>query len=303
MERGLHCLLSMTNHCPNCPHKISSARNSHQIVRFGQFYRHCDQALVQRYKCKDCGKTFSDARFSPLYRHRIRHLNWIMMQLFCAGISQRRCAHFLNIDPKTVVRKFCLLGEFSLSALSHLNVRFGPFFDIQFDDLETFEHTKYKPLSVTIAVENKTRRILGFKVAKMPAKGLLAGRALKKYGKREDERKTKRCELFSELKDMVSPIADIQSDMNPHYEGDVRQYFPKADYEQFRGRRGCVVGQGELKAGGFDPLYSLNHTCAMLRANINRLFRKTWCTTKRPDRLELHIAIYAVFHNVVLLNK
>jgi hypothetical protein len=57
------------------------------------------------------------------------------------------------------------------------------------------------------------------------------------------------------------------------------------------------VGQGELKSGGFDPLFSFNHTAAMLRANINRLVRKTWCTTKRIDRLEAHIALYVQFHN------
>jgi hypothetical protein len=58
-----------------------------------------------------------------------------------------------------------------------------------------------------------------------------------------------------------------------------------------------LTGQGELKVGGFDPIFSLNHTCAMLRANINRLFRKTWCTTKKMEMLEHHLAIYALYHN------
>lgn len=34
--------------------------------------------------------------------------------------------------------------------------------EIEFDDLETLEHTKRKPLLVTLAVEYKTRRILCF---------------------------------------------------------------------------------------------------------------------------------------------
>ena len=64
-----------------------------------------------------------------------------------------------------------------------------------------------------------------------------------------------------------------------------------------KGRASCVAGQGELKKVVFDPLYSLNHSCAMLRAHINRLIRKTWCTTKDPDRLADHIAIYVNYHN------
>ena len=67
------------------------------------------------------------------------------------------------------------------------------------------------------------------------------------------------------------------------------------------GGRGCVTGQGELKKLRFDPLFALNHTCAMLRANINRLFRRTWCTTKKKERLEQHLAVYMDFHNRILL--
>ena len=61
------------------------------------------------------------------------------------------------------------------------------------------------------------------------------------------------------------------------------------------------MGQGELKKIGFDPLFDLNHTAAMIRANINRLFRRTWCTTKRADRLEAHLELYVQYHNRELI--
>src|SRR5690606_19374474 len=64
--------------------------------------------------------------------------------------------------------------------------------------------------------------------------------------------------------------------------------------------RACVVGQGEMKAGGFDPLFSLNHTCAMYRDNTKRLSRRSWCTTKRVDRLQCLLELYTVFHNEVI---
>src|SRR5690606_27149006 len=138
-------------------------------------------------------------------------------------------------------------------------------------------------------------------VSRMPAKGLLTKKSLKKYGKRVDERKRKRRRLFKKIKSSIHPLALIESDQNPHYEPDVREYFPQAHHRKYKGRRGCVVGQGELKAGGWDPLFSLNHTCAMLRANINRLFRRTWCTTKKPIMLQMHIAIYCQHHNQRIL--
>ena len=55
--------------------------------------------------------------------------------------------------------------------------------------------------------------------------------------------------------------------------------------------------QGELKRTGWDPLFTINHTLAMLRDNIKRLTRRTWCTTKQQSALEDVIAIYMHFHN------
>src|SRR5690606_25611012 len=176
-------------------------------------------------------------------------------------------------------------------------------FRMQFDDMETFEHTKMKPLSITLAVEKKTRFILGFEVSRMPANGLLAKRSVKKYGPRKDERTEARDRLFRRIKASVSPRALIQSDQNPHYPALVKMHFPNATYETFKGQRGAITGQGELKKTEFDPLFSLNHTCAMLRANVNRLIRKTWCTTKKIQPLIDHLELYVLYHNRVLIRR
>lgn len=56
-------------------------------------------------------------------------------------------------------------------------------------------------------------------------------------------------------------------------------------------------------AGGFDPIFSINHSLASLRANINRLIRQTWCTTKRPDRLAAHLHLYVSYHNRKVLKR
>ena len=168
---------------------------------------------------------------------------------------------------------------------------------LEFDDMETFEHTKLKPLSITLAVQKRTRRILGLEVSRMPAKGLLAEKARQKYGRRLDGRGMARAELFRQLQYVVHEEALIKSDQNPHYAPDVAKFFPKARHAQFQGRRPASTGQGEIKKGKHDPLFALNHTCAMFRANVSRLVRKTWVTTKRMDRLRAHLLIYADYHN------
>ncbi len=175
-----------------------------------------------------------------------------------------------------------------------------PLTRIQFDDLETSEHTKCKPLSVSLAVDPRTRKILKFKVAAMPARGHLAEISRKKYGKRSDKRGPQWNAMMRELVPFVTPDCEWTSDENPHYPRYLKKHHPGAHHIQVKGGRGAITGQGELKKLRFDPLFSLNHTCAMLRANMNRLFRRTWCTTKNQQGLLDHLSLYVAYHNRVL---
>jgi ribosomal protein L13E len=224
-----------------------------------------------------------------------------VFELLVSGVSQRRAAKLLRVNRKTIVRKFIFLGLHAKEYLLLTNREKPKATAVQFDDLETFEHTKCKPLSLTMVVEEGTRRILGFRVSQMPANGLLAAISRKKYGLRPDHRRKGREELFTEVKEFIFPGATIKSDQNPHYVKDVKKHFPGSVHTTCKGQRGCVTGQGELKAIGHDPIFSLNHTFAMGRANMNRLFRRTWCTTKLAERLSLHFALYAVYHNLNLI--
>lgn len=285
--------------CPNCKSSSHTSAPRSLIVRHGFFRRKCDGAKLIRYKCA-CGKSFSTATFDLCFRQRKRHLNPVLAELLSSSNSQRRSAKLLRINKNTVAKKFLFVGKLALENLSIFNSQFPLAKEIEFDDLETFEHTKLKPLSVTLAVEHKTRRFLGFRVSVMPAKGRLARLSRKKYGARKDQRAKARAELFNELNAFILPNALIKSDQNPHYIPDVKRHFPKAQHISFKGQRGSSTGQGELKKIRWDPIFSLNHTCAKMRADINRLFRKTWCTTKKKECLSYHIALFANYHNYTL---
>ena len=162
---------------------------------------------------------------------------------------------------------------------------------------QSIEHTKCKPLSVAMVVAKKERKIVGFRVSKMPATGHLANISRKKYGRRPDHRKAEMICLFKELSTFLRPNIDISSDECSFYKGVVTKCFPQANYSQYLGKKGCVAGQGELKKARFDPIFTINHTFAMLRANISRLIRKTWNTTKKIPCLISHLNIYVWMHN------
>jgi transposase-like protein len=282
--------------CPNpqCP--------SPQPRKHGSFFRASDSKTIQRWVCRSCNTYFSAATFQPAYRQNKRRVNPVVAHLLSSGVSQRRIALLLRIHRITVARKLAFLAK---AAEENQELRLASLpkvAEVQFDDLITIEHTKCKPLAVSMAVETGTRRILGFEVSSIPASGPLAGISRKKYGRRTNARPRALQRLFDKMRIVVDAKTAFRSDEDPLYPVLVRRNFPGAIHHRHMGGRGCVTGQGELKKLQYDPLFSLNHTCAILRANINRLFRRTWCTTKKADCLRQHIAVYVDFHNSVLLN-
>jgi len=294
----------MIYHCPAflTSKEALDRSQTHTVIRKGYFRRKSDSRLIQRFACKACGKNFSKSTLSPRYYQKARRINAPLARLLVSGVSQTRAAYLLQVDPKTVARRFQFLArEARCSQQSALaKIPDGAFGAIQFDDLESSIHTKCKPVSVCLAVEVNSRKILGFQVNSMPAKGLLAKFARRKYGFRKDERAKGWNALLIQIKPLLTKNCEVTSDENPHYPKWIRRHLPGAIHIRIPGGRGAITGQGELRDKRFDPMFALNHTCAMLRANINRLFRRTWCTSKKIEALSDHIALYVDFHNRVL---
>ena len=210
----------------------------------------------------------------------------------------RRCALVLNINRITVERKLIYLAKkANLSQQEFLKELRGKVTHLQFDDLITSEHTKMKPLTISLAVDAKTRHILATAVAPIGAFGHLAELSRKKYGRRPNHHKKALQVLFDTMASTLAPQALVESDEHAFYPVFVRAHLPGREHRRYPGGRGAIAGQGELKKLRYDPLFVLNHTCAFLRANINRLVRRTWCTTKNPAMLQRHLDILVDFYN------
>lgn len=210
----------------------------------------------------------------------------------------RRCARVLGVNKNTIERKLIYLAKKARrSHAKFLEEMRGEVVHMQFDDLLTSEHTKLKPLTVSLAVDVHTRVILGAKVERIGAFGHLAEISRRKYGRRRNFHQRGLERLFRDVAPTISRDALIESDEHKRYPPMVGAFLPGRIHKRYLGGRGAIVGQGELKKLKHDPLFMLNHSCAMLRANINRLIRKTWCTTKKPRMLQRHLDLYIDFHN------
>jgi IS1 family transposase len=211
----------------------------------------------------------------------------------------RKISRDHNIHRLTVKRKLIFWSK--KSEQYHKKIfnllKIAPVKYVQFDDMITTEHTKLKPLSISVVVDGKNRMLLGLQVSQIPAFGHLVQKSLRKYGYRKSNHRQKLDQLFNKISDVIHPEARLVSDEHPTYPKIVKKYFPRSFHQRHKGGRAAVVGQGEMKKKPYDPLFTINQTCAMLRDNISRLVRKTWCTTKDPAMLQHHLNVYMMYHN------
>ena len=279
--------------CPRCGAQCSA--------KFGHYLRKDDAQRIQRYRCLACFKCHSSATHTPTYRQKRRRLNRLIEMDIASSTSQRRIAIKHKCDRKTVARKIVFLAaQARLKSAAWLSQQ--PLFShVQWDELISFEHTRLKPLSVAVMSSVQHRCIIGFGVAQIPASGVIAERSREKYGRRTNRSGPMRKRVLTDVAQQLTEKVLIESDEHPRYANEIKKVLPDAVHVQHRSVRGSLTGQGELKRTGYDPLFGINHTLAMMRDNIKRFARKTWCTTKRVDALTDVLAIYMHYHNTVLI--
>jgi transposase-like protein len=282
--------------CPYC-------KSSKRLMKNGTYVRKSDNQTLIRFKCSTCKITVSETYFGIDYRFRKRSINQPVFKALCSGVSQRRCGFLMGIKPVGIARRVIRFGSCAASNLEVYRNSRPKATVVQVDEMESFEHTKCKPLTMPIAVEQGTRKILSLRVGSIAAKGKIAEISRAKYGKRQCQRRACLEAVLNEIASCFLATGIIMSDESSHYPRPIAKAFPNAIHKRCKGQRGCVTGQGELKRGGFDPLFTLNHSYAMFRDNLKTLSRRTWCTCKRPDRLQLLMYMYAWFHNLWLERK
>ena len=279
--------------CPQC-------KNNENIIKRGFYRRPSDQKKVQRYQCKSCKISFSEQTFAIDYRQQKRWFNQSCFLTLCSGVSQRRAAFIFQVVPRTIARRVKKFGDICEKNLINYREKRAKVNEVEFDELETFIHTKLKPVTIPIAVEKKTRKVLALSIGNIGAKGHLKQISIQKYGRRPSERISALKTMAKDLQSCTASNVRLGSDKCPLYPKLVREFFSEATHYTCKGSRGAIVGLGELKKTVFDPIFTLNHTYAMFRDNLKTLSRRTWATAKRKDRLLLLLNIYAWFHNLWL---
>lgn len=97
---------------------------------------------IQRYKCKSCGKRFSEAQEQPLGDVRLPdHKVSLILRCLVEGNSVRGTARLCDVEKRTVLRILTLAGQ-NCERLLERKIRNVDVEDVQIDEAWTFVQEK-----------------------------------------------------------------------------------------------------------------------------------------------------------------
>ena len=237
---------------------------------------------VQRFQCKACGKTQTKRTNSPTYRLKKQKLAKKIEAMYCERMSLRGIARVLKVDRKTV-NKYFLRGAYKARSANLKNLEEKGIVTtyVQFDALETFEHTKKRPLGVYLSARAKTGELIAAKVHKTDIRALaMSQNKIREWNAQTDKETA-----------LVDFLLETQKAFNRVYTtlgcDGYRAQIKTA--KEVCGNNVEVVTLGENK--------KIDLSIRKLRNDISRLSRKSLCSTKKAERLQNHLDLYIHYHN------
>jgi transposase-like protein len=270
-----------------------------KLTRHDSYRRAGQRKLTWRYRCLSCGRTQTESKGNWDHGLQKRELADQIFALSGEGNSERGIARILGIDPKTVARYKKRLAIRSKQEINQFKEENSESFSTVFlDEAITFEHTRCKPLAVSVATSADCH-MLGFSVAEMPAIGKhLKQISVEKYGPRKNRRRAGVRKTLKDASPMIAKNPKVVTDEEVSYGPLIRKQFGEGvEHTTHKAIRSSVAGQGEMKTNSFDPLFPVNHSLARMRDGVSSMVRKTWATAKRVWSLINHLFIFMAYHN------
>lgn len=289
---------------PRCPNRSCSQHHEPRprfYRRKGSYQPKCRPKSVPRFQCKDCGRGFSRQTFRMDYRDHRPHLNAQLFRLLASGVGLRQASRLLRLSLSSTQLKFRKISRHLRRLNLLVNGQLPPGSVLVFDEFQSFEGCRLsRPLSVPVLIERESGYVLWAESAPIRPTGKLSERRKRaverdraRFGERPDTSMRSIRRTFSRGADCCKALdrIELHSDERPSY--------PSLAREVFGARLLHVRTSGQLARGSWNPLFSINHTEAMMRDLMGRLRRNSWLASKRRRFLDLGMALWTAWRNLV----
>ena len=290
---------------PRCPYRACLFHKSPQMpwyARHGAYHPLCRAQPVPRFRCKGCRRTFSRQSFRMDFADHRPELNAKLLALLASGVGLRQSARLLHLSLRCLELKFRKLARHLRRLNLNLACALPQGSVLQFDELEAFEGLRtLRPLSVPLLIEKRSRLLVWAESAPIPArhKRTRSGRRAlderRRLGPRPDGSRRACLRTLRRalpLCESLDPLT-IETDCKPSYPRLLKEVFGKER----------AIAHGRTKSTRVrdvsNPLFAVNQTEAIARDLLGRLRRRSWLASKKRRYLDLGLALFCAWRNLV----
>jgi IS1 family transposase len=215
-------------------------------------------------------------------------------------MSFRRTSRTLGIHNSTVQRKASKFARCLEDLHQNLMHQLPDRKTYLLDEEESYEQKSIRTVTLPILIEEDSWFVVATDVEpirRLAPKGTQRRRRQEreeaKYGKRPDRSREAVTAVLTKLaKATFCKRVGLITDLKSSYATIAKRVFAERLTSHVR-------VSSRLPRNQFNPLFPINTTNAMTRDHLARLRRRTWCASKKRERLKSHLVLFTAYRNYV----
>ena len=269
-------------------------------LRDGSFPSRRD-GRVARFRCKVCGRHFSEATFSLDYFSKkavdLRRLR----RLLTNGSSLRAAARQLHVSPTTITRRIMILCRQSLAAHGELTEEVVPKEQLVADGFQSFSVSQYHPNNFNLLVGANSQYLFAMTEATLRRSGRMTAWQRRRRARIEATDPTDPGELSRSFHLLLAEAERLWSRMsrtNRVLRTDEHQTYPRClSRLELSGIRHLRVSSREPR-GLSNPLFAVNYLDREIRKDLAEHHRESVCFARNAALSSARMWTYLVSHNI-----
>jgi hypothetical protein len=236
------------------------------------------------------------------YRDHRPDLNAKLVELLASGVGLRQSSRLLGLSRHCLELKFRKIARHLRRLNLNLQGQLPAGSILQLDELETFEEMRaLRPVTVPIVIDKRSRFIVWAESAPIPARhrktkhGRRRSEELARFGRRRDGSRRACRRTLGRAEALCRDLQTIE------IETDEKRSYPALIRKVFGDERRILHGKTKStrQRDVSNPLFAINQTEALSRDLMGRLRRQSWLVSKKRRYLDLGLALFTAWRNLV----
>jgi hypothetical protein len=261
---------------------------------------------VKRYRCKVCGKTFSDQSFLIDYYVK-KPVDYVsLIKALVSSTGQGNIRRFETMREEQIQNRYERLSRVFLAIHAHLREKLEIAEDFVLDGFESFSRSQYYPNNINIIAGNQSEFIYSMGFSQLRRKGRMTE---KQKSQRQTEehlhgrapKKAIEMSVASLLADMGKLLyrkeigkKTLYSDEHPAYQRSLSRIIDAQDYFDHQ-----TISSKKPRTT-FNPLFPVNYIDRQIRKDSANHVRETVQFARCPSAMMARLTIYQMYHNYLM---